>query len=197
MKPSESPFSEVDELELATELLEVTSDQELDQFLGRLLHRAVPTGGVALAPSLGRQLGGLAKGAVHKILPAVGRAFDASLEPGAHGQVGQLAAGADHLLGLESEGLSAEDQELNAATQLVRLAGTAATWAAARGSAGSPEALARHAMTAAARIHTPGLVQASRERKHGCGCTGGHCSCHATASGRWRRRGRRIVLHGF
>ena len=36
----ESPFTEAEEMELAAELLEITSEEELDQFLGKLLKGA-------------------------------------------------------------------------------------------------------------------------------------------------------------
>ncbi len=189
---AESPFSEDEEQELAAELLGVTSDQELDQFLGNLLHRAASVAGGALQSPLGRALGGWAKGAVRKILPGIGLDFNHLLDSAASGQIGQLAAGAGRLLGMEFEGLSAEDQEFNAAQQLVRLAGTAAARAASS-SIGSPKDVARQAMIEAARQHAPGLVRVAPQHPH---CGGGStCSCRRNTAGSWERRGRHIILH--
>jgi hypothetical protein len=193
---AESPFSEVEEQELASELLAVNSGQELDQFLGGLLHRAASAVGGALRSPLGHALERLAKGAVRQILPSVGGGLNALFDSRATGQIGQLAAGAGRVLGLEGEGLSAEDQEFAAATQLVRLAGAAAGQAAASPSTGTPEEVARQAMIQAARLHAPGLVRPASSHPHSCGCGGGSCSCQIATAGSWERRGRHIILHG-
>src|SRR5262245_28893524 len=135
---ADSPFSESEEQELAAELLGVNSDHELDQFLGGLLRRAASAVGSVLHSPVGGALGGLVKGAVRKVLPDVGRLFNAA----EGGPTAQLAA-AGRLLGLESEGMSAEDQEFNAATQLVRLTGAAAAQASASPAPGAPTEIAR------------------------------------------------------
>lgn len=193
-----SPFSEVEEQELAAELLAVTNDQEMDQFIGGLLRRAASAVGGALRSPVGRVLGGLAKGAVRKILPGTGRAFNNLFDSVASGQIGQLAAGAGQLLGLEGEGMSAEDQEFSAAQQLVRLAGSAAAQAAASPSTRAPADVARQAMIQAARLHAPGLVRTTSQHQHSGGCGGGAgtCSCQRTDAGSWERRGHHIILHG-
>lgn len=199
---AESPFDEGEEQELAAELLAANSDQELDQFLGGLLRRAASSVGGALRTPVGRALGGLAKGAVRKILPGAGRGFNNLVGSFGGGQLGQLAAGAGRLLGLEGEGMSAEDQEFSAARQLVRLTGSAAAQAATSPSAGTHTDVARQAMIQAAQLHAPGLVRTAPSHQHsgGCGCggAGGTCSCHGTrgGSGSWERRGRNIILHG-
>ena len=188
--PAESPISEVEEQELAAELLGADNDQELEQFLGGLLCRAA---GGQLRPPVIRALGGLFKGAVHQILPAAGGRFGNLLKSSA---TGQLAAGAPALLGLEAEGLSPEDREFTAARQLVRLGGSAAVQAAAGSAAGAPGLVAQQAMISAAREHAPGLVRSAAKQDHACGCGGsGGCSCHHP-TGSWERRGRRIILHG-
>jgi hypothetical protein len=193
---AESPFSEGEEQELAAELLGVTNDQELDQLLGALLRRAASAVGGNLHSAVGHALGGLAKGAVRKVLPGMGLSFDSS----AAGDMSQLVPGAGRLLGFEGEGMSAEDQELNAATQLVRLAGSAAAQAAANPSAGAPTEVARQAMVQAAQRHAPGLVRsAPHQHSHRSGCTGGNggeCSCQRAKTGSWERRGRAVILHG-
>lgn len=192
--PAESPFSETEEQELAAELLGADSDQELDQFLGALLNRAAHAARSRLRPPVMRALGGLLKGAVHQILPGAGGRFVDLLGSAA---TGQLAVGAPALLGLEAEGLSAEDQEFTAARQLVRLGGSAAVQAAVGPVAGAPELVARQAMIPAVRVHAPGLVRSAAKQKHACGCGGtGGCSCHHR-TGSWERRGRQVILHGI
>lgn len=193
---TESPFSEGEEQELAAELLAVTRDRELDRFLVVLLRRAASAMGRKLPSQVGRVLGGLVKGALRKILPRIGFVFT----PAAGGQVSQLTARAGQLLGFESEGLSPEDQEFNAATQLIRLAGAAAMLAVGRSSAGAPTDVARQAMILAAQRYAPGLVRSDLQcqRSLHCGCNqGGTCSCRRAMVGSWERRGRYIILHGI
>lgn len=73
----ESPFSEAEEIELAAELLSISSEEELDQFLGKLFKGAwkgikkVGKFVGKVAKPLGRVLKGVAKAA----LPVVGGAL--------------------------------------------------------------------------------------------------------------------------
>ncbi|MCI0537239.1 MAG: hypothetical protein L0Z50_18645, partial [Verrucomicrobiales bacterium] len=74
----ESPFSEAEELELAAELLSVSSEEEMDQFLGGLfkkigrgLKKAGRFIGRKVLPVLGKGLKALGKAA----LPIVGKAL--------------------------------------------------------------------------------------------------------------------------
>lgn len=189
---AESPFSESEEQELATDLLAINNDRELDQFLCALLRRAAGMSGGRLHMDVGGRLGRLVRIAIQKILPSVGRGFDESADKLSK----RISPEAEALLGFESEGLSAEDRELSSATQMVRLAGAAAQ-AASRSSKGVPEDVARAAMIEAAQQHAPGLVRSRYRRMRGCGCGGeghGRCSCHGAKSGFWRRRGGRVVL---
>lgn len=173
---AESPFSEEEEMELAADLLEVTDEAELDQFLGKLAKRA--WGGIKrfAKSSVGRKLGGLLKGVARKALPIVGGAFG--------GPAGaMIASGAGKLFGLELEGMSQEDQEFEVARRFVRFAGAAAKKAAAAPPTIEPLSAARAALTAAARQHAPGLLS-------------GVVAAGTGRSGRWIRRGKTIILLG-
>ena len=77
--PAESPFSEAEEQELAAELLGVTRDAELEHFLGRLLRRAASAVGTPLHHPVAQALARLAKGAVRRILPGVGRSLQSAV----------------------------------------------------------------------------------------------------------------------
>ena len=192
---AEPPFGEAEEQELAAELLGAGTERELDQFLAIVIRRAARAAGASLRTSLVRSLGALLKGAIRQVLPAAGGRFG-NLRPST--ATGQLATGAAARLELETEGLSSEDQEFEAARQLIRLIGSAATQAAARPATGSPEQIARQALMPAVRHFAPGLLRPSSSSPHACRCRGsGPCSCHAPASGRWVRQGRRIVLQGI
>src|SRR5262245_10934283 len=66
----ESPFSEAEEMELASELLTVQNEVELEQFLGKLIKKA----GGFLKSGIGRQLTGALKGVAKSALPMLGAA---------------------------------------------------------------------------------------------------------------------------
>src|SRR4030066_2380924 len=74
----EMPLHETLEMELASELLSVTNEQELDQFIGRLVKRA----GRFLKSPVGRALGGVLKSVAKKALPIVGGAIGSFVAPG-------------------------------------------------------------------------------------------------------------------
>jgi hypothetical protein len=182
-----SPFGELQELELATELLEITSEAELEQFLGNVLSAV---GGAArrfARSDTGQALGGILKDAARQALPVVGQAVGQWVSPRYGGPVGQtVATQAGKWLGLELEGLSGEDRDFEIARQFVRFAGAASQAAANDGaSAPGPEA-ARAAAISAARKFAPGLVPMLR----------GRSGINWPRSGRWVREGRTIVLYG-
>jgi hypothetical protein len=197
-------LGELTELELAAELLEVRDEAELDRFLGDLMKRAAGAASDLARSPTGQALGGILKQATKKALPVVGRGIGGWLspdwaEPGA--RVGR-AAGA--LLGLELEGLSGEDRELEVARALVRFMDAACRKAAA--AAGAPDAppvaVARKAVQAAARQHAPGLLAAAPgpngSARPGPGPTApaqrDPAAAGSSLSGRWQRRGRTIVI---
>jgi hypothetical protein len=186
-----NPFSEVEEMELAAQLLEVTDEAELDQFIGGLLKRAARAARKVIRSPLGQHLGGLVKGAVKQALPGLGAAVGGAIPGVGRDLGGQLATRASQLLGLELEGLSPEDQEFEAAKQLVRLAGAAVQNVPTSPAAtASPATAAQTAVVKAARQHAPGLVRG------GDGPMPGACHCRRRTSGRWLRRGGKIILLG-
>jgi hypothetical protein len=189
----ESPFNEAEEMELAAELLTLSTDQELDQFLGKLFKQAGRAVGKFVKSPLGQQIGGIVKGAAKTALPMLGSAVGNALLPGIGGMVGgQLASTAGSMLGLELEGLSQEDQEFEAAKQIVRFAGAAASNAAQAPPNAPPRQVVQNAVTSAAQQYAPGLL-----RPNGQATTqnGKHLCKHAS-SGRWIRRGGAIVILG-
>jgi hypothetical protein len=193
-------------MELAAELLGVSSEAELDQFLGGLIKRGAQLVGkgvqavssFAKSPT-GQALGGLLKGAAKQALPMLGQAAGTYFGGPAGGAIGgQLASGLGSLFGLELEGLSNEDQEFEVARQFVRFAGTAAANAAAAPTSGSPQSTASSAVTAAAQQFAPGLIRPTggAQQTHRAG---GIQQTHHAGNGhggRWTRQGNQIILHG-
>lgn len=185
----ESPLNEMEEMELASELLELTSEQELEQFLSDVFRTVGQAAGNFMRSDTGQALGGILKDSVSsaakQALPVLGRAIGDSA--GGYGDIGARAGSAvGTLLGLELEGLSAEDREFETARQLVRFVGSAARQAAAAPPSLAPDAAARSAARQAAQIYAPGLLPRLQ----------GRSTRLWPRSGRWVRRGRTIVLFG-
>jgi hypothetical protein len=101
----ESPFSEAEEAELAAELLGVTTEAELNHFLGDLIGRAGRAIGGFVRSPIGQALGQGLKGIARQALPTVGRMIGSRIGGPAGGQIGsQLAGAAGRFFGLELEG---------------------------------------------------------------------------------------------
>ncbi|MGX9726187.1 MAG: hypothetical protein ACTFAK_02335 [Candidatus Electronema sp. VV] len=163
---------EAQETELALELLEVSDAAEFEAFLGNLMQKAVQAGKGILAT---------------KDMQAVGGHFG-----GATGAKwgGRIAGAAGKLFGLELEGLSGEDQEFEMAKGFVRFAGNTVRNMSGMAGSADPLAAAKQAASAAARVYAPGLLTAGKTR------TVGGPSAPLPESGRWLRRGSKIVLYG-
>lgn len=190
---AECLFCENGEMELATELLEVTSEAELEQFLGNLLNRASRSIGSLIPASARRAIGGILKGAAKKVLPSIGFAASGYFAgmPGVR-MGSQATTAAGRLFGLELEGLSGEDQEFEVARRYVRFAGDTVRNTTRLIGSQDPRNAARNAAIAAAQVHAPGLVRPQGNP----GSDGPVPSQSSGRSGRWIRRGHKIVLYG-
>lgn len=186
-------FSEAEEMELAGELLSVANEGELDRFLGDLVSRATKAVGSFARSSVGQAVGGVLKGVAKKALPMAGTAIGTYFGGPLGARIGSgLANAASNALGLEAE-MAGEDREFEGAKQFVRLAAQTAAQAASAPPNADPRAVAQQAAVAAAKQHAPGLL------------TGGAAAAAtpptaarpgAATSGRWVRRGHRIVIFG-
>jgi hypothetical protein len=178
-------LSEADEMQLASELLSVSTEAELDQFLGGLIKRAAQAVGSAVRSPIGQAVGGVLKSAAKQALPLAGGALGGYIGGPLGAKIGSgLASAAGSALGLEAEMMAQEDREFEGAKQFVRFAATTVKNAATAPPSPNPAAAAQAAATAAARQFLPGLV-ASNGAAAGRGQTG-----------RWLRRGGKIVIYG-
>jgi hypothetical protein len=185
----EGPFNEEEEIEMAAELLAVSGDQELDQFLGKLIRRASRAVGQIIRSPTGKAVVGLLKQTAQKALPLVHQAVGTYLGgPGGDDTGSQAGDVAGEIFGLEVEGMSPEDQELQVARRFVRLAGETASQAAQAPPTAPPHQVARAALVDAARQHAPGLLSSGTETSR--------AGSRRSQSGRWIRRGRNIILFG-
>jgi len=185
----ESPFDEATEMELASELLSVSDEAELEQFLGSLIKKVGRSVGKLIKSPVGRALVSGLKGVAKKVLPIAGGALGGWVGGPAGAALGsKLASMAGKTFGLELEGLSPEDQEFETARRVVRLAGAAARHAASVPPSVSAAVAAQKALSYAARRHAPGLIRGFGGLPVPMPGRGG--------SGRWIRRGRKIILFG-
>jgi hypothetical protein len=181
-------LGESDELELAGRLLEIHDEGELDQFLGDLIKRAGRAVGRFVSSPTGQALGGILKNAARQALPVVGSALGGYIGGQKGADIGgQLATTAGKALGLELEG----EGELEAARSFVRMAAEAVKGAVTAPLGTDPKTAARNAVVQAARMHAPALLKTAggaAPATTGAGSRG--------QSGRWIRRGSKIVLLG-
>ncbi|MEQ1636572.1 MAG: OmpA family protein [Methylococcales bacterium] len=157
----ESPFSEAEEIALAAELLSLSSDEELEQFLGNMfkgIWKGIKKVG-SFVGKVAKPLGGILKGVAKAALPLVGGALGSFIPiPGVGTALGSALGGAlSKALELEFGELEQEEQELEMARRIIRIMGTAAKQAALSGSDDNPQAAARAAVMSALRQHVPYL----------------------------------------
>ena len=176
-------FSEEEELQLAMELLEVASEEELEQFLGNVFKsvwKGVKKVGSTIAKAA-QPLGGALKAVAKTALPFVGGALGSMIPIPGVGTARGSARGRAASSAVEQEMASAApgDRELALARRFVRIAGQAARLAAEGD--GSPRAV-ESALTRAMHQQLPHFRSPAPQQDE--------------ESGRWRRRGNRIVVMG-
>jgi uncharacterized protein (DUF697 family) len=159
----ESPLSESQEMELAAEVLEITSEEELEEFLGNVLKGVAKGVGGFIRSPIAKQLGGVLKSVAKKALPMVGGALGSFIAPGVGTAIGsKLGSMASGLFELETEGMNQEQLEFEMARRYVRLAATSARQAALAPPNVPARRVVQSAVTQAARQHAPGLLRGTR-----------------------------------
>jgi len=112
-------WGETENMELASELLEVSNEFDLDNFISALVGKATSLLNGLVSDQKKQALAGILKGAAKQILPGIASSFG-SQDPG------PATAKAGRIFGLELEGLSNEDREFEVARRYVDFAGEAA-----------------------------------------------------------------------
>src|SRR5690242_10702668 len=155
-------LNEVQEMELAAELLEITNEAELEEFLGGIVKAA----GNFLKSPTGKALGGVLKDVAKTALPIVGGALGSFVAPGVGTAIGsKLGSMASNLFEVELEGVDREQAEFEIARRYVRFATAAARNASLAPPNLPPQVIANRAVTAAARRYAPGLVRGTTSRR--------------------------------
>lgn len=196
----EGPLSEEEEIDLANELLSLESEDELDQFLGKVFKK-IGRGFKTVFKPLGKVLKPIAK----TLLPIAGRAAGTFFGGPLGGAIGgKLGSVASNLFEVDFESMDPEMQDFEVARRFVRLASTAAQKAAVAPPTANPVAAAKAAVASAARVHAPGLLKGGLPGAGAASLTSTTaarpCACGANGArrpqGRWIRHGRQIVILG-
>jgi hypothetical protein len=203
-----SPLTEIEEVELATELLGAANEAELDQFLGNLFKKAwkgIRRAGAAVG-KIARPLAGVLKPIAKAALPMVGGALGSFIPvPGIGTALGTaLGSAVSNALETELEGLSDEDREFEMARRFVRMAGTAARRAIQMPPDIEPRAAVIAAIKAALKNMQAGAAgglpggngQAAAEAFETAAPPPPAMTGGSGRSGRWVRHGNKIILTG-
>ncbi|MBC8740943.1 hypothetical protein F6X40_30475 [Paraburkholderia sp. UCT31] len=186
----ETILSEAQEMELASELLRVNNEAELEQFLGNVFKSVANVAGGIIRSPIGKAVGGVLKGVAKKALPLAGGALGGFFGGPLGASIGSgLASAAGNALGLEAEMLEQEDREFEGAKQFVRVAADTIHRAATAPASSDPHAAAQAAAIESVRRLAPGLLS-------GGSPGGAPVRAGVPATGHWTRRGNKIVLHG-
>ncbi|QCU76973.1 hypothetical protein E7744_01075 [Citricoccus sp. SGAir0253] len=213
------------ESELALELLSVSSEEELDQFLGKLARSVVRGAGKFIKSPIGRMVGGALKTVAKTALPVVGSALGSFVAPGIGTAIGgKLGAMAGNLLEAEeAEMMDEAEAEEEAARRYIRFARAAYRNAARTPRSVPPAAAVRAATRSAARTYAPALLRPARPGRprsgYGRQSYGGPGRTWGApvravryydryddrgdgddggrTEGRWVRRGNRVILLGL
>ncbi len=182
---TEGTFGELTQHELASELLTVRSEHQLEHFLGKLIGKAI--GGVRkfMRSSIGRRVGGFLKGLAKKALPMVGAALG-SIIPGAGTLIGgKLGTLASKLFEIQGEAMSNEDREYEFAKAFSRFAGNLVRRTNSQLNATNPS-VSRGLIIASARRYAPGMLISRSSNNWGNNVN--------SPQGTWYRQGNNIIL---
>ena len=180
-------LSEEEEVALTGELLNVANEDELEEFLGGLVRRVGRAAGGLMRSPLGSALGGVLRDAARRALPLAGGALGGVIGGPIGAQLGSRLAGfAADRLETEDETVGEEEAEFEGARRFVQFAANTVHRAAANGDTGNPRTIAQQAAMSAARAHLPELLKRS--------ATAQGKAPHLGQSGRWVRRGNKIIL---
>jgi hypothetical protein len=186
---AERGLSEEELTNLAAELMEVTSEQEFENFLGDLLSKGVQAIGKFVSSPTGKALGGVLKDAAKTLLPIAGTAVGTYFGGPLGAQIGgTLGSAASNLFEAEAE---AQEREWEAANVFVRVAVDAVNNAANAPPHANPHDVAHHAVSHAMRRYAP--FAPWHDGHDGAAMDHGG---HRRHEGSWVRHGRTIVVHG-
>lgn len=159
-------LEESTELELASELLEITSEEELEEFLGKLVKSVARGARTFIRSPIGKALGGVLKNVAKTALPVVGSAIGSFVAPGVGTAIGgKLGSLASSLLEVEEyESMDEAEAELEAARRYVRWASGTVRNAMRAPTGVPPRTVVRSAAVSSARRYAPALLRSQGQQ---------------------------------
>ena len=159
-------LEESEEFELAGQLLEVMSEEELEEFLGKLFKKVAKGASALVKSPIGKALGGVLKNVAKTALPMVGSAVGTFVAPGIGTAIGgQLGSMASKLLEAEElESMDEAEAEMEAARRYVRWASGTIRNATRAPRGVPPRTVVRSAAVSSARRYAPALLRPSDSR---------------------------------
>jgi uncharacterized protein (DUF697 family) len=151
------------EFELAQELLEITNEAELEEFLGKLVRSVARGAGSFMKSGIGKAVGGVLRSVAKTALPMVGSALGSFVAPGLGTAIGGKLGGmaANLLEAEERESMGEAEAEMEAARRYVRWASGTVRNAMRAPYGVPPRTVARSAAVSSARRYAPALVRQS------------------------------------
>jgi len=189
-----SVLNEDQNIHLASRLMDVNSEEELEYFLADTISDVANAAGKFISSPTGQALGSALKDVAKKVLPAALEAVGTRYG-GAPGGVIAKAVGTAITDQFEVE---PEEAEWEAANNFVKLATEAIKNAAEAPPGADPHAIAKRAIIEAAKIHAPGLVAPLTSASVGMDRPSyrHYGGAHHHHTGHWYRHGDRIILVG-
>ncbi|MCI5146272.1 MAG: hypothetical protein D3923_12260 [Candidatus Electrothrix sp. AR3] len=176
-------------------MLNVSSDAELDQFLGKVFKRVVRK--VRKFRRYAKPAWRLFRKIGKRVLPYAGAAVGAYFGGPAGAAAGRrLGRFAGSRLEMELEGMSGEEMEFEVARRLVRTISATAKKTIKAPEEVKPDVAVKKAAASAVQKFMP-YYRRSRQRKYGKSFGMQRRSGRSGRSGRWVRRGNSIIIHGI
>jgi len=173
-------FTEEEEISLASELLSISSDRELDHFLGGFLKKIRNSGAF-------KNLGGILKKVAKVALPIAGKAAGAFFGGPVGASIGgSLGKAASSMFEINTEGMTAEEQDFEVARRFIRFANAASTAVARIPDGKANDSTVKQVVKDVAKKHAPGLFRTQPTSRY-----------YGGQSGRWVRRGNKVILYGI
>ena len=186
-------LTEAQELALASEVLEISNEEELEQFLGDLWNATKAAASKAYNSDVVKAAIPGLKAVGVAVLPKAAGWLANRYAPGTGDMASAgVQAAVDQWLKEELEGLSGEDREFETARRYVRFVDDTFRRAAQTPDRVSPPVAAQVVLRDAAREHVPGLVPFLVQLRNGSPVGGS--GVEAAASGSWTRQGSLIVI---
>ncbi len=176
----ELDYTEEMEISLASELLSVSNEEELDYFIGKLFRKARKSG-------VFKKIGGAFKKLAKKALPIAGGVVGGMFGGPLGSKIGgRLGSAATKLFEIDADGITEEDLDFEVAKRFVRFANATSNALSSVPPQNLNSNVTNKIIRNVAAKHAPGLLKHSPNSN----------SRTSSVSGRWVKQGNRIIVIG-